>query len=161
MLCLIELVCIFEKMIFKFGTVYMAVAKKLSAAADRWNKSKVGQVASKAWSKTKSAFRSAYHYFTEEGKLDFEGFLSPLVIERYAQYMHSHRLQSDGKLRESDNWQKGIPLSAYMKSMWRHFFSVWKQYRAKNIQEEDLCALLFNVMGMLHETLKKNGGENG
>jgi hypothetical protein len=54
----------------------------------------------------------------EEGKLDYEGFLSPLVLECYAKYMHEHRLQSDGKLRDSDNWQKGIPKEVYMKSGW-------------------------------------------
>lgn len=91
---------------------------------------------------------------TAQDKLDFEGFLSPLVIERYAEYMHMHRVQSDGTLRDSDNWQRGIPISAYMKSMWRHFFAVWKGYRVKQDVRDDLCALLFNVMGMLHELLK-------
>lgn len=51
----------------------------------------------------------------DDDKIDFEGFLSPLVIERYGQYMHRHRVQADGILRDSDNWQRGIPLSAYMK----------------------------------------------
>jgi len=93
---------------------------------------------------------------SDESKLDYEGFLSPLVLERYARYMHSHRVQPDGKLRDSDNWQKGIPIFAYMKSMWRHFFSVWRGYRDNAIPEEELCALLFNAMGMLHEVLKVN-----
>lgn len=61
---------------------------------------------------------------TDEGKLDFEGFLSPLALERFAEYMNKHRQQSDGSLRDSDNWQKGIPVKQYMKSMWRHFFAV-------------------------------------
>lgn len=91
---------------------------------------------------------------TEENKLDYEGFLSPLVLERYAQYMHKHRRQSDGSLRASDNWQKGIPVEVYMKSMWRHFMSVWSGYRSGRLSEEDICALLFNAMGMLHETIK-------
>ena len=65
----------------------------------------------------------------DHDKPDYEGFLSPLVIERYGQYMHGHRLQLDGKLRPSDNWQKGIPLDKYMKSLWRHFFAAWKLHR--------------------------------
>jgi hypothetical protein len=93
---------------------------------------------------------------SDDSKLDYEGFLSPFVIEKYAQYMHSHRKQADGKLRDSDNWQKGIPKEAYMKSMWRHFFSVWKGYRIGNIPQEELCALIFNVMGLLHEELKSD-----
>jgi hypothetical protein len=91
---------------------------------------------------------------TEEGKYDYEGFLSPLVLERYAEYMHKNRLQADGKLRGSDNWQKGIPLDVYMKSMWRHFILVWMEHRfepATDAQEEALCGLLFNAMGYLYE----------
>src|SRR5271157_1815692 len=65
----------------------------------------------------------------EADKLDYDGFLSPLVLERYAQYLNKHRVQADGKLRDSDNWQKGMPKSAYMKSAWRHFISLWKFHR--------------------------------
>lgn len=92
---------------------------------------------------------------TDEGKLDYEGFLSPLVLERYAQYMHKHRQQSDGTLRDSDNWQKGIPVTQYMKSLWRHFMAVWTGYRKGNPSEEDICAMLFNTMGLLHEMLNQ------
>lgn len=92
-------------------------------------------------------------------KYDYEGFLSPLVLERYAKYMHEHRIQSDGSLRASDNWQKGIPLDAYMKSGWRHFMEWWTAHRNDavfNDETEDiLCALLFNVQGYLHEMRKQ------
>jgi hypothetical protein len=87
---------------------------------------------------------------TDEGKLDFDGFLSPLALRRFAEYMHECRKQSDGKLRDSDNWQKGIPQDVYRKSMWRHFFSVWEKSRAGEECIEDLCALMFNVQGLLH-----------
>ena len=99
---------------------------------------------------------------TDGGKLDYDGFLSPLVLQRYAQYMHKHRVQPDGKLRDSDNWKKGIPTKQYMKSLWRHFFDVWAVLSGfpshaveKNLSEA-LCAVLFNTMGLLHETLKKD-----
>jgi hypothetical protein len=92
---------------------------------------------------------------SDDSKLDFEGFLSPLVIERFAQHMHAARKMPDGTMRESDNWQKGIPLAAYMKSMWRHFFAVWQSHRGNSGDiETELCALRFNVDGMLHEILK-------
>lgn len=93
----------------------------------------------------------------EEGKHDFEGFLSPLALERFAEYMTKHRKQADGQLRASDNWQKGIPLDSYMKSAWRHFFEAWKAHRGLPVKEdieESLCALMFNVQGYLHEYLK-------
>ena len=97
---------------------------------------------------------------TDEGKLDFEGFLSPLVIKRYAEYMHENRVQADGKLRDSDNWQRGIPRGAYMKSGWRHFFDWWRWHRGRTDKIESiLCALMFNVMGYLHELLKEESDD--
>ena len=93
---------------------------------------------------------------TEEGKLDYEGFFNPLVIERFAQYMHKNRTQADGKLRDSDNWQKGIPTKAYMKSLMRHFMDLWKEhrgYRSRDGIEEALCGIMFNSMGYLFEIL--------
>jgi hypothetical protein len=112
------------------------------------------------------AFETGATRDTDEGKLDFEGFLSPLVIERYAEHMHVARKMPDGTMRNSDNWQLGIPLTVYMKSMWRHFFAVWKLHRGLKVTEvvrgetivkdieTELCALRFNVDGMLHEILK-------
>lgn len=90
-------------------------------------------------------------------KLDYEGFLSPLALERYAQYLHVHRIQADGKIRDSDNWQKGIPLPVYMKSMWRHFMDAWKLHRGFRADEDletALSAIIFNAHGMLHEVVK-------
>lgn len=94
----------------------------------------------------------------DDNKLDYEGFLSPLVLERYARYMHKNRQTAAG-LRTSDNWQKGIPKDAYMKSGWRHFFDWWKEHRGHRLSteylEEAICGLLFNAMGYLHEILKQ------
>lgn len=91
----------------------------------------------------------------DEDRLDPEGFFSPAALECYMQYMHKHRKQADGKLRASDNWQKGIPLDAYMKSKWRHFFESWSIHRGKaGDMEESLCAEIFNTFGYLHEILK-------
>ena len=95
--------------------------------------------------------------------LDYEGFLSPLVLQRFAEYMHKHRFQADGQVRSSDNWQKGIPLESYMKSGFRHFMDWWVEHRGLESREglEDaLCALLFNVQGYLHETLKARNLQN-
>jgi hypothetical protein len=93
-------------------------------------------------------------------KLDYEGFLSPLALHAFAAYMHKNRQMADGSLRDSDNWQKGIPTDAYMKSMWRHFFDVWSHHRGADLSDEDmrsaLCGLLFNVMGYLHEHEKSS-----
>ena len=92
-------------------------------------------------------------------KVDYEGFLSPLVIRRFGAYMHQHRTQSDGALRGSDNWQKGIPKQEYFKSLWRHLEDAWLHHRgfgklARESFEDALCGILFNAQGYLHEELK-------
>ena len=93
-------------------------------------------------------------------KLDFEGFLSPLALEALGAYMNFHRHLEDGSLRDSDNWQKGIPLVSYIKSLWRHFFDVWRAHRGNTSTPEGivfgLCGVLFNAQGYLHEYLKAN-----
>jgi len=94
----------------------------------------------------------------DETKIDFEGFLSPDVIECYGDYMHRNRFRLDGTVRDSDNWQLGIPIPAYMKSLWRHFFAVWKHHRGNQLPSRDeLCAVIFNASGMLHEVIKAGG----
>ena len=94
---------------------------------------------------------------TETGKFDYEGFLSPLVVRRFGAYMHAHRIQADGTLRDSANWQKGIPKDVYIKSAWRHFVDWWLMHRSckdRRGVEDALCGLLFNVQGYLHELLR-------
>lgn len=97
----------------------------------------------------------------DDTKPDYEGFLSPTAIAAFGRYMTRHQIQADGTRRASDNWQKGIPIDAYMKSAFRHFIEVWTLHRAnKNASpemEEALCALWFNVQGYLHERAKLQG----
>jgi hypothetical protein len=104
---------------------------------------------------------------SQAGRVDPEGFLSPLSIERYCQYLLKHQVQANGEIRESDNWQKGMPLASYVKGMWRHFLHFWTRHRgwepmddksAADIQE-DLCAIIFNAQGYLHELLKEERAE--
>ncbi len=95
----------------------------------------------------------------DTSKLDYDGFISPLALEAFGTYMNFNRSLADGTQRDSDNWQKGIPLDVYRKSMWRHFFDVWRVMRGYSIQENliwALCGLMFNIQGILHETLKAN-----
>lgn len=94
---------------------------------------------------------------TDAGKPDYEGFLSPAVLVRYGEYMTEHRKQKDGSLRDSDNWQRGIARSSYVKSLLRHVFDVWLLQRgitrgaSTSSVQEALCAVMFNAMGLLHE----------
>lgn len=100
-------------------------------------------------------FSSGATRHQDHSKLDYEGFLDPKVLERYAEYMNKNRVQADGNVRESDNWQKGIPKDVYMKSLLRHMMAMWKHHRAGQVDEDEICAILFNTMGYLHEELKE------
>lgn len=98
---------------------------------------------------------------SNDDKLAYEGFISPLVTKRFAQYMHVHRIQADGKLRDPDNWQKGIPKAAYMESLTRHIEDLrlhWDGFPDEAVDkdfESVICACLFNLNGLLFETLKE------
>lgn len=103
---------------------------------------------------THRVFDSGASRDSDEGKLDYEGFVCPYVIKKFAEYMHSKRSMSNGEVRDSDNWQKGIPKSELIKSAVRHMQD-WKLthrgYEDEAIEniEETLCALMFNTMGYL------------
>ncbi len=106
-----------------------------------------------------------------EGKPDYSGYLSPLAIEGFGRYMLKHQLQADGSYRSSRNWKKGIPMKAYVESLWRHFRAFWdfvdfwleddndfpQAFTDKEIKaiREDLYGLMFNVQGFAHEFEKR------
>lgn len=96
----------------------------------------------------------------DEDKFDYEGFVSAPVLLEFGAYMHENRKLKDGSLRDSDNWQKGIPQDVYMKSAWRHFLDWWLWHRgytrlARENKKKAICGLLFNAMGYLHEALRE------
>lgn len=101
----------------------------------------------------------------DNNKPDIEGFISPLAMSEYIEYMHRHRRMADGSLRTSDNWQRGITFTQYSKSLIRHvhqFHLLERGYQVKDWDtkepveiEEVLCAVVFNAMGYLHELRKK------
>ncbi|MEA2036689.1 MAG: hypothetical protein U9O94_04225 [Nanoarchaeota archaeon] len=100
-------------------------------------------------------FKSGATRDDENNKLDFEGFLSPIVLESFAKYMHCHR-ETELGLRDSANWQKGISKDVYIKSAWRHFHDIWMEhrgYKSREGLEDALNGVLFNVMGYLFEIL--------
>ncbi len=99
-----------------------------------------------------------------DGKNDYSGFLNPVVLREFGDYMRSHQVQADGALRSSRNWQKGITQQAYMESFMRHAMDLWLIHEGnpslspddghRITKREACCALMFNVMGYLLEELK-------
>ncbi len=121
---------------------------------------------------TLRTFESGATRDTAEGKIDPEGFFDPLVITAFSDYMHKHRLQTDGNLRDSDNWQKGFTRTAIMKSMWRHLLDVWRMHRGHPPRSADhlaiwqdenegpsaamisaLCGVYFNAAAYMREVI--------
>lgn len=94
---------------------------------------------------------------SDDGKLDYYGFLDPEVLLDFARYMNGHRYQSDGSLRASDNWKNGIPQDVYIRSLLRHVFDLWLWHNGTPADRPEtgetpslhdtLGGVLFNVMG--------------
>ena len=105
----------------------------------------------------KREFDTGANRNADEEKLNYRGFYSPVVMKRFAEYMHEHRKLEDGTLRDADNWKKGIPKQSYMESMWRHFMDAYMEhegYKSREGMEKALCGIIFNAQGYLHELLK-------
>lgn len=143
---------------FDKGHFIKAIEDKMVETATAWEKSRQRELARDG--------RGVMRYFetgatrdTDETKPDYEGFTSPLVTKAFGAYMTRHRQQADGKLRDSDNWQKGIPREAYIKSAARHFED-WRLHHDGFPEEavepllDALMALKFNVEGYAFEILK-------
>jgi hypothetical protein len=112
----------------------------------------------------RQVFSSGAYRNSSDGKIDPSRALSPLVLARYCEYMRDRRKQTDGTTRLDDNWKKGIALDSFMESGQRHNlhwvtvhdgFPCFDEDTKQPVDiEEACCALMFNVMGYLHEALK-------
>ncbi len=104
---------------------------------------------------------------TANGKLNYRKALSPIVLQRYVQYLNAHRKQADGSMRDFDNWKQGILIEAYFEGLGRHDMAVWLLYDGFPAEdnhgsvtlEDTLCAIIFNSSGWLHELLKEKSNK--
>lgn len=102
-------------------------------------------------------FESGATRNSDENRIDPEAYLSPSALYEYCSYMKRHALQADGKIRSGDNWQKGMPRSVYMKSLWRHMLDLWLEHRGYESRdgiEAALCGIIFNAFGYLLEYIE-------
>lgn len=93
----------------------------------------------------------------KENELRYDGFVSPLALQLFAEYMHENRLTADGSVRDPDNWQKGIPDTSYVDSLLRHVIDIWMIYRGWESKARDggdkrkaIAGAMFNVQGLAH-----------
>ncbi len=112
------------------------------------------------WHNEMRTFTTGATRDTTEGKHEPWGFTSALVEKRFCEYMNKHRRQSDGGMRDSDNWKQGMPVDVYKHSLSRHIQDLrlilegYPKQAQESDLEEVLCAVVFNVQGMLHETIQ-------
>jgi len=94
---------------------------------------------------------------TDQGKIHYKGFLSPLALKVFGEYMESHRVQADGSIRDPDNWKKGIPLDAYEDSLIRHVmeFHMLLETEGREAAAKVAPAIFFNIQGWMHEWEKE------
>jgi hypothetical protein len=126
---------------------------------------------------------------TSEGKFEYYGFIHPLNDYSFSEYMHKHRKQSDGNLRDSNNWWKGFGKDVPLQSLVRHLedlkllhtgYFVYEEKKdgecrrivrskkIKNLEEnckeitlEECCnAIRFNVEAYKLEIIKEKYGKD-
>lgn len=78
---------------------------------------------------------------SDDFKFDYEGFTHPLVEHSFAAYMHAHRKQADGAMRDSDNWQQGFGepeenALICLKSLKRHVQDLHLMLRGVSVVDE-------------------------
>lgn len=105
---------------------------------------------------------------TDKDKLNYIKALSPIVLQEYVAYLGRHRVQSNGQLRDWDNWKKGINKQVYLESLDRHLMALWLLHDGYPSSDnhgpvtikDSLNGIIFNAMGYLHEVLSEKEKHN-
>jgi len=90
-----------------------------------------------------------------QGKPNFLECMSPFAMWRYGEYM-AKKAEKYG----TGNWIKGIPQEDYLESAERHLLQLKMDFKYGYIMEhsEHAEAVLFNIMGFIHEAEMKRLG---
>lgn len=97
----------------------------------------------------------------DDGKIDY-AHLSALADRVWCEYMHEHRIQENGELREPDNYKKGLSLESYKKSLRGHMQDLNLILEGHKVFEKGkevtpfdaIMAIRFNVQGVIIETMR-------
>lgn len=88
-----------------------------------------------------------------DGKEDYIETISWTAFKRYAQYMTGKKAKYG-----AGNFKKGIPIESYEQSLVRHLQKyLANKYENGDVEKDDdhLCAMLFNIFGIIHEEERK------
>ena len=89
----------------------------------------------------------------QDGKEDYIETISWTAFRRYAQYMTGKK-----KKYGEGNFKLGIPVESYEKSLVRHLVKyLTNKYENGNLEKEEdhLSAMVFNILGIMHEQERK------
>ena len=100
---------------------------------------------------------------SDVGKINYQGALSPLILEAYGKYIEKHSLLPDGTRRNNKNWQNlfGTPeehRQVCIESAWRHFIDLLMDhdgYESRDGIDEALGGLMFNIQAYWFSILKE------
>jgi hypothetical protein len=89
---------------------------------------------------------------TQKDKPQFLECMSPFAMWRYGIYM-----EKASRKYGPDNWTKGIPKASYLESLERHLIKLKMEFKHGHVAEpgvDHAAAIMFNIMGFLHECEK-------
>lgn len=90
---------------------------------------------------------------SQEGKNDWTETISWTALNRYAGYMTGKKAKYG-----AGNFKKGIDITSYEQSLIRHWHKYFvNKYEKGNEEpgEDHLAAMLFNVLGIMHEEMRQ------
>jgi len=103
----------------------------------------------------------------DDSKINYQGALSPLVLEAYGAYIQKHSLLPDGTRRNNKNWQNLFGTheehrQVCIESAWRHFIDLLMEhdgYDSRDGLDEAIGGLMFNIQAYWFSVLKERRGE--
>jgi len=123
--------------------------------AEMFNESRTALIRTFAGGATRNSAEGKIQWFGSNGRI------STPALRAYGEYMKSHRMQEDGKLRNYNNWRQGegIPQDVCMDSLGRHMLDLADLLEGREIEgitvQEAACAVIFNAFSILDVELKK------
>jgi len=98
---------------------------------------------------------------SDEGKIDYNH-LSAISDRCFVEYMHQHRIQEDGELRDADNYKYDMPISSNRKSLMGHYNDLKMMLEGWTVMEdgkalnpfETIQAIKFNLSTFDHNLMK-------
>lgn len=96
-----------------------------------------------------------------DGKINY-AHSSALAERVWCEYMHQHRIQEDGKLREPDNYKKGMDVESYRTGLAGHNKDIELLLEGHKVFEKGkevtpfdaIMASKFNLQGLIIELMR-------